>query len=67
MKVDGHYNLYYLFLEDKQKHSMPKSTAMVIRKNLQNFFENIKPSTASKPLINTTSDLLDQNKGDFEP
>ncbi|MBQ3147339.1 MAG: hypothetical protein IJB91_06390 [Oscillospiraceae bacterium] len=67
MKVDGHYNLYYLFLEDKQKRSMPKSTAMVIRKNLQNFFKNIKPSTASKPLISTTSDLLDQNKGDFEP
>lgn len=66
MKVDGHYNLYYLFLEDKQKHPMPRSTAMAIRKKLQKFFKNIKPSAASKPLIDTTSDPLDQNKGDYE-
>ena len=38
-----HYNLYYLFLEDKQKNPMPEARVLEIRKNLEKFLENIKP------------------------
>ena len=38
-----HYNLYYLFLEDKAKHPLPPEKKAEIQKNLEKFFENIKP------------------------
>lgn len=59
--VSGHYNLYYLFLEDKQKHPLPEHRANTIRKNIEKFFKNIKPPAFSKPLNITTSETLDKN------
>ena len=41
--VKKHYNLYYLFEEDKVKHPMPSEAKDRIRKNLQDFFKKIKP------------------------
>ena len=38
-----HYNLYYLFAEDKQKHPMPEEKVLEIRKNIEKYLENIKP------------------------
>ncbi len=59
--MDGHYNLYYLFLEDKQKKPMPEQKARDIRKNLEIFFKNIKPPAITKPLIITKGDTPDKN------
>ena len=59
--MNGHYNLYYLFLEDKRKHPMPEHKVQAIRKNIEKFFEKIKPPAFSKPLIITTSDKLEKN------
>ena len=38
-----HYNLYYLFYEDKQRHPMPIDRKEKILKKLQEIFKNIKP------------------------
>ncbi len=38
-----HYNLYYLILEDKQKHPLPKAQSDAIQKNIEEFFKKIKP------------------------
>ena len=57
-----HYNLYYIFLEDKQRHPMPEHRVIKIRKKIKKFFKTIKPSSFSKPLIITTSEPLDKNE-----
>jgi hypothetical protein len=41
--VKEHYNIYYLFAEDKKRHQMPDDKKEKILKNLQEFFKNIKP------------------------
>jgi hypothetical protein len=41
--VKEHYNLYYLFLEDKEKHPLPAQRSEAIRKNIKIFLEKIKP------------------------
>lgn len=38
-----HYNLYYLFCEDKERHPMPADKKEKILKNLQDFFKSTKP------------------------
>ena len=38
-----HYNIYYLFLEDKEKHPLPIQHSEAIRKNVEKIFEKIKP------------------------
>jgi len=38
-----HYNLYYLFLEDKLKHPLPVEKFSEIQKNLEKFFKKINP------------------------
>ena len=48
-----HYNLYYLYLEDKEKHSLPVQQSEVIRKNIEKFFGEIKPPWKSLPLISS--------------
>ena len=58
-----HYNLYYLFLEDRQANPMPEQTAAKVRKNLEKFFKNIKPPELPKPLIITKGEMP-ENKGD---
>ena len=62
--MDGHYNLYYLFLDDKQKNPMPEQKMMDIRKKLEKFFKNVKPPAITKPPITTKGDVPDKNKGD---
>ena len=59
--MDGHYNLYYLFLEDKRNNPMPEQKKMDIRKNLENFFKDLKPPGISKPLIITTGEEPKKN------
>lgn len=41
--MKDHYNLYYLFLEDKEKNPLPIQQSEAIRKNLEKFYEKIKP------------------------
>lgn len=41
--MHGHYNLYYLFLEDRQAHPMKEEDALRIRKYLERFFKNPHP------------------------
>ena len=37
-----HFNLYYLFMEDKLKKPMPEEQRMIMRKKLQKFFQKNK-------------------------
>lgn len=48
--LSKHCNLYYLFLEDQRLNPMPEETVLRIRKNIENFYEKIKPPWNSKPL-----------------
>ena len=38
-----HYNLYYLFLEDKLKNQMPAEKKEKILEKLKKIYENINP------------------------
>lgn len=38
-----HYNLYYLFLEDRAKHPIPPESDIRIRKNLEEFYRHLIP------------------------
>ena len=38
-----HFNLYYIFLEDKKLHPMPDEKFFEIQKNLEKFFKKVKP------------------------
>lgn len=45
-----HYNLYYLFLEDKLKNSMPEEKSKRVRNDLQkNFLKNKTDSKKHPP------------------
>ena len=46
-----HYNLHYLLLEDMEQHPLPDIQRDFIRKNIENFFEKIKPPQNAQPLI----------------
>ena len=48
-----HYNLYYLYIEDKEKQSLPVQQSEGIRKNIEKFFGEIKPPWKSLPLISS--------------
>ena len=39
-----HYNLYYLFLEDKLRNPMSEERRLAIRKILEDFFRAIRAS-----------------------
>ena len=41
--MQKHYNIYYLFLDDKEKHPIPKDTKEQILKNIEKFYQKIKP------------------------
>lgn len=47
-----HYNLYYIFLEDMQRHPMSEERNVQIRKNIENFYKKIKPPWQPNPLNN---------------
>ena len=38
-----HYNLYYLFLEDKLKNPMPEKRRLEMRSALEKFYKSLKP------------------------
>lgn len=44
-----HYNLYYLFLEDRERNPMVEHRKKEIQKNLEKFYKKIKPPPKSKP------------------
>ena len=37
------YNLYYIYLEEKQKNPLPRRADQRIRKILEKYFKRIKP------------------------
>lgn len=47
-----HYNLYYIFLEDKNNNLMSQERRQEIKKYLENFYKEIKPPWTEKPLNN---------------
>ena len=50
VKNKKHYNLYYIFESDKQKHSLSPDVAEKMRKNIfKKIFKNIKPSGNKSP------------------
>ena len=55
-----HYNLYYLFLEDKENCCLSAQQSEAVRKNIENFFGKIKPPWKSLPLISSEQELLEQ-------
>ena len=44
-----HYNLYYLFLEDMERHPMSEDAFWEIKKNIEKFYEKIKPPWPPQP------------------
>lgn len=44
-----HYNLYYLFLEDRERNPMDAGRKKEIQKNIEKFYEKIKPPPNAKP------------------
>ena len=47
--MKDHYNLYYIFLEDMQRHPISEKRNAEIRKNLEYFYRNIKPPWEDNP------------------
>lgn len=41
--MQKHYNLYYLFLDDREQHPIPDDRNTAIRKNIEEIYEKIKP------------------------
>ena len=40
-----HYNLYYLFLEDKQRNPMPEDRRLAVRRIIEAFYSALWPPT----------------------
>jgi hypothetical protein len=51
--VKAHYNLYYLYLEEQEKHPLSTQQSETIRKNIEKYFEKIKPPWKPLPLISS--------------
>ena len=49
IKLHEHYNLYYIFLEDKLENRMPEDKRQAIRKKLLKKLKKIKPNENLKP------------------
>ena len=45
-----HFVLYYLFLEDQRANPMPEDRNRQVRKNIEKFYQKIKPPPFSRPL-----------------
>lgn len=50
--MDKHYNLYYIFLEDKAKNPMNPKRFSEMQKFFENFYKSIKPPGFSLPPTN---------------
>lgn len=57
----NHNNLYYLFLEDQQKNPMDQSASDRIRKNIENYYKEIKPPWKAN-LPNSIKEISSLNK-----
>lgn len=44
-----HFNLYYLFLEDKLKNPMPEVQRLIIREKIQKISESNKTNLKGRP------------------
>lgn len=44
-----HYNLYYLFLEDKLQNPMPEGQRIITRKKIQKLFQKNKTDSRNHP------------------
>ena len=53
-----HYNLHYLLLEDMERNSLSASQRTAVRKNIEKFFEKVKPPQISQPLITRERNIL---------
>lgn len=58
-----HYNLYYIFLEEKQENPMPTQRILQMQKNIENFYKKIKPPWQEKP-PNIIQDKNNTQKGE---
>ena len=47
--MSEHYNLYYLLREDQEKNPMRPEANEKILKNLENFYQKIKPPWKPEP------------------
>ncbi len=54
--MHGHYNIYYLFLEDKAKNPMSPRRKAEMQKEIEKFYQKLKPNQNLQPLINRTGD-----------
>ena len=60
--MQEHYTLYYLFLEDMQHHPMPEKKNAEIKKNIENFYQNLKPPWSDVPLNSIREINPDKNQ-----
>ncbi len=57
-----HYNLYYILLEEKRLTIMPPEAVARIQKNIEEFWQKIKPPGGSVPPIdNSTCNQADSD------
>lgn len=47
--VKGHFNLYYILLEDQKANPMDPAVSEKISKNLENYYKKIKPPWDPNP------------------
>ncbi len=48
--MHGHYNIYYIFLEDKEKNPISPRGKAAVKKRIEKFYKKIKPNQNSQPL-----------------
>ena len=48
-----HSNLYYLILEDRERNPIPEQKKIEIQKNIEKFYQKIKPPWNPQPLTIT--------------
>ena len=58
--MQGHYNIYYLFLEDKKNNPMSEDKINAVRENIEKYYEELKPPWSVLDIQN----INDRNKMD---
>ena len=48
-RLSRHYNLYYLFWEDRERNPMDGQRKKEIQENIEKFYKKIKPPPNAKP------------------
>ena len=49
VNLKEHYNIYYIFLEDKEKHPLPEVKDKEIKDNIKEIYKNINLPWDFKP------------------